>query len=542
MTSAEERYQKRFVEIGGLEMAYVEEGAGDPIVLLHGNPSSSYQWRNVIPHLTGLGRCIAPDLIGMGDSAKLSGSGPESYRLVEHRKFLDALLETLDVSERVTLVLHDWGSALGFDWAYRNPSAVRGIAYMEAFVATIDSWSDWPAEGVAMFQAIRSDAGEAMVLGQNFFVEKVLPTEVLRGLSEAEMKVYRRPYLDPGESRRPTLSWPRQVPVSREPQRRLRHHSPVRAMARPVGPSEALHRVRPRRDVREPPADRQVVAQPDAHHCHGRPFRPGGRTGRDRSGDRRLAPRPSVNGSKPLPLPGRKGVRHAGSVRMFLPPGEPAAGPWRVAPLEELLEIVVRAAGDPVSHPRIVAVDGRGASGKSTLAKRLAAAVLASAVVSTDEVAWHHSFFGWTELLATGVLQPGRRGEAVSYRPPAWRERGRPGAIEVPAGRELLIVEGVGAGRRELAELLDAVVWVQSDFEVAERRGIARDLGEGVNGDEEETVAFWHEWMAEELVFLAQQRPWERACVVVAGTLARANRTRPSPPGTPTGALVAHDG
>jgi haloalkane dehalogenase len=217
MTSAEERYQKRFVEIRGLEMAYVEEGAGDPIVLLHGNPSSSYQWRNVIPHLTDLGRCIAPDLIGMGDSAKLSGSGPGSYRLVEHRKFLDALLEALDVSERVTLVLHDWGSALGFDWAYRNPSAVRGIAYMEAFVATIDSWSDWPAEGVAMFQAIRSDAGEAMVLGQNFFVEKVLPTEVLRGLSEAEMRVYRRPYLDPGESRRPTLSWPRQVPVAREP-------------------------------------------------------------------------------------------------------------------------------------------------------------------------------------------------------------------------------------------------------------------------------------------------------------------------------------
>jgi hypothetical protein len=210
---------------------------------------------------------------------------------------------------------------------------------------------------------------------------------------------------------------------------------------------------------------------------------------------------------------------------MLLPPGEPAAGPWRVAPLNELVETVVRAAGDPASRPRIVAVDGRSASGKSTLATRLSAAVPASAVVSTDDVAWQHSFFGWAELLATGVLQPCRRGEAVSYRPPAWRERGRAGAIEVPAGLELLIVEGVGAGRRELTELLDAVVWVQSDFEVAERRGIARDLADGVNGDREETVSFWHEWMAQELVFLAHQRPWERACVVVAGS----SRTRIGP-------------
>jgi energy-coupling factor transporter ATP-binding protein EcfA2 len=203
---------------------------------------------------------------------------------------------------------------------------------------------------------------------------------------------------------------------------------------------------------------------------------------------------------------------------MFLPPGEPAAGPWRVAQLAELVEVVVGAGGGPASGPRIVAVDGRSASGKSTLANRLSAAVPASAVVSTDDIAWHHSYFGWAELLATGVLQPCRRGEAVSYRPRAWQERGRAGAIEVPAGRELLIVEGVGAGRRELTDLLDAVVWVQSDFELAERRGLARDIAKGINGDEEETVSFWHEWMAEEVVFLAQQRPWERACVVVAGT------------------------
>ncbi len=180
--------------------------------------------------------------------------------------------------------------------------------------------------------------------------------------------------------------------------------------------------------------------------------------------------------------------------------------------------MVARTAADPEGRPRVVAVDGRGASGKSTLASRLSAAVPASVVVSTDDIAWHHSFFGWADLLAVGVLEPARRGDEVSFRPPAWQDRGRVGAIEVPVGQELLIVEGVGAGRRELTELLDAVVWVQSDYEEAERRGIARDVAQGVNGDREQTVAFWHEWMAEELEFLAQQRPWERACAVVAGT------------------------
>ena len=217
MIPAEERYPKRFAEVHGLRMAYVDEGAGDPIVLLHGNPSSSYQWRNVIPYLTDLGRCIAPDLIGMGDSAKLPDRGPGSYLLAEHRAYLDALLEQLEVRDRVTLVLHDWGSALGFDWAYRHPDAMRGIAYMEAFVATIPSWDDWPPEAIAFFRAIRSERGEAMVLDDNLFVEQVLPSEVLRGLTEAELAVYRRPYLRPGEDRRPTLSWPRQVPVAGEP-------------------------------------------------------------------------------------------------------------------------------------------------------------------------------------------------------------------------------------------------------------------------------------------------------------------------------------
>jgi len=211
-------------------------------------------------------------------------------------------------------------------------------------------------------------------------------------------------------------------------------------------------------------------------------------------------------------------MRQTPAVDMSLPADEPAARPWRVATLAELLEVIFEAAEAPEGRPRVVAVDGRGASGKSTLANRLYAAVPTCTVVSTDDVAWYHSFFGWTELLATGVLEPARRGESVSYRPPAWQERGRAGAIEVPAGRQLLIVEGVGAGRRELTDLLDAVVWVQSDFDVAEQRGIARDVAEGVNGDAEAAANFWHEWMAEELIFLADQRPWERACVVVAGT------------------------
>jgi hypothetical protein len=206
------------------------------------------------------------------------------------------------------------------------------------------------------------------------------------------------------------------------------------------------------------------------------------------------------------------------AMDMSLPAEEPAAHPWRVATLAELLEVIFEATEAPKGRPRVVAVDGRGASGKSTLARRLSAAVSTCTVVSTDDVAWYHSFFDWAELLTTGVLEPARRGERVSYQPPAWRERGRAGAIEVPTGQQLLLVEGVGAGRRDLADLLDAVVWVQSDFDLAEKRGIARDVAQGVNGDADEAARFWHEWMAEELTFLADQRPWERACAIVAGT------------------------
>jgi haloalkane dehalogenase len=197
-------------------MAYVEVGAGDPIVFLHGNPTSSYLWRNVIPYMRDLGRCIAPDLIGMGDSSKLPDSGPASYTFVEHKRYLDALLDGLGVQERVTFVVHDWGSALGFDWANRHRDGVKGVAYMEALVRP-STWAEFPSEARPMFQALRSPAGEAMVLEQNMFVERALPGSVIRQLTQEEMAEYRRPFLEPGESRRPTLTWPRQIPIDGEP-------------------------------------------------------------------------------------------------------------------------------------------------------------------------------------------------------------------------------------------------------------------------------------------------------------------------------------
>ena len=210
-------YKKRRAQVLGREMAYIEAGEGDPIVFLHGNPTSSYLWRNIIPHLEGLGRCIAPDLIGMGDSEKLPDSGPNSYRFVEHRRYLDALLEALDVRERVTLVLHDWGSGLGFDWANRHRSAVKGIAFMEAITAP-QGKDHWDSMGMRpVLEALRGDAGEKMVLEENFFIEEILPKAIIRPLRSEEMAEYRRPFTAPGEDRRPTLTWPRQIPIEGEP-------------------------------------------------------------------------------------------------------------------------------------------------------------------------------------------------------------------------------------------------------------------------------------------------------------------------------------
>ena len=217
MISAAFPYPKKRRRVLGREMAYAEVGQGDPIVLLHGNPTSSYLWRNILPHLQPLGRCIAPDLIGMGDSDKLPHSGPGSYRFVEHRSYLDALLEALDVRERVTFVIHDWGSALGFDWANRHREAVKGIAYMEAIVGP-QYWDHWDKFGMrSVLQALRSDASEAMVLRDNFFIEQILPKAILRTLSAEEMTAYRRPFAEPGEGRRPTLTWPREIPIEGEP-------------------------------------------------------------------------------------------------------------------------------------------------------------------------------------------------------------------------------------------------------------------------------------------------------------------------------------
>lgn len=209
-------HPKRKIEVLGHEMAYVEMGEGDPILFLHGNPTSSYLWRNVMPLLADQGRCIAPDLIGMGDSDKLEPSGPERYQFVEHRRYLDAFLDALGIRQRATLVIHDWGSALGFDWAHRHPDAVLGIAYMEAIVRPM-TWDEWPAAIRDLFRGFRSDAGEQMVLEKNVFVDRVLPGSVLRGLGEAEMAVYRAPFARAGEDRRPTLTWPRQIPLDGEP-------------------------------------------------------------------------------------------------------------------------------------------------------------------------------------------------------------------------------------------------------------------------------------------------------------------------------------
>jgi haloalkane dehalogenase len=216
MTGAKPYAPLRFRDVNGKRMAYIDEGEGDAIVFQHGNPTSSYLWRNVLPHLEGLGRLVACDLIGMGGSEKLSPSGPDRYNYAEQREYLFALWDALELGDRVVLVLHDWGSALGFDWANNHRDRVQGIAYMEALAMPV-SWSDWPGPIRAVFQAFRSPQGEQMVLEQNTFCEGVLPGGVQRKLTDEEMDHYREPFRNPGEDRRPTLSWPRNIPVDGEP-------------------------------------------------------------------------------------------------------------------------------------------------------------------------------------------------------------------------------------------------------------------------------------------------------------------------------------
>jgi haloalkane dehalogenase len=216
MNAAKPYGQLQYREVNGKRMAYIDEGQGHAIVFAHGNPTSSYLWRNVMPHLEGLGRLVACDMIGMGGSEKLSPSGPDRYHYAEQRDYLFPLWDTLNLGDNVTLVLHDWGSALGFDWANQHRDRVQGIAFMEAIVAPT-SWSEFPNNVRGVFQGFRSPDGEKMVLEQNLFVEAVLPGAIQRRLSDEEMDHYRRPFVNPGEDRRPTLSWPRNIPIDGQP-------------------------------------------------------------------------------------------------------------------------------------------------------------------------------------------------------------------------------------------------------------------------------------------------------------------------------------
>ncbi len=212
--SASDTHSRKTIPILDSEMTYVDTGTGAPVVFLHGNPTSSYLWRNVIPHVAPDARCLAPDLIGMGRSGKRPDG---SYRFVDHYEYLDAWFEAVLPNEKVILVIHDWGSGLGFHWAHEHPDRVEGIVYMEAIVMPLN-WSDWPEAARKIFQGMRSEAGEDMVLQKNVFVDRILPASVLRGLTDEEMKIYRAPYMEPGESRRPTLTWPREIPIDFKPE------------------------------------------------------------------------------------------------------------------------------------------------------------------------------------------------------------------------------------------------------------------------------------------------------------------------------------
>jgi haloalkane dehalogenase len=203
------------VEVLGTGIAYGDSGSGRPVVFLHGNPTSSYLWRNVIPHVEPVARCLAPDLVGMGESGESMTRGDERYTFADHSRHLDAWFDGLDLTD-VVLVGHDWGGALGFDWASRHPERTAGLVYMETIVRPV-SWDDWPEAARGIFQGMRSGAGEEMVLEKNVFVERILPASILRRLEPEEMDAYRRPFAEAGESRRPTLTWPRQIPVDGEP-------------------------------------------------------------------------------------------------------------------------------------------------------------------------------------------------------------------------------------------------------------------------------------------------------------------------------------
>lgn len=213
--SAEFKFDKQRVSVLDAQMAYVDVGetGGETVVFLHGNPTSSYLWRNIIPHVAEKARCIAPDLIGMGDSQKL----PElEYRFIDHRRYLDAFLDAVVPEGKITLVIHDWGSALGFDWARRNEQRVAGLAFME-FITPVASWNEFPEVGRDLFRSFRAtETGRELLIEQNFFIEKVLPGGVVRKLGETEMNHYRAPFLE-AESREPLYRFPNELPIEGEP-------------------------------------------------------------------------------------------------------------------------------------------------------------------------------------------------------------------------------------------------------------------------------------------------------------------------------------
>ena len=208
--------KKKFISINNKKMAYVEEGVGRPLLFLHGNPTSSYLWRNIISKLSNKFKCYAPDLIGMGDSDKLDNPAQENYSLKEHIKWFDDFINGIKLDKQIILVIHDWGSAIGFDFAKKYPKRIGGIVYMEAIVRPM-KWNEWPENATKAFKLLRSEAGEELILEKNIFVERILPSSIIRKLSDEEMNHYRKPFLKVGSDRQPTLSWPRQIPLNEEP-------------------------------------------------------------------------------------------------------------------------------------------------------------------------------------------------------------------------------------------------------------------------------------------------------------------------------------
>ena len=210
------KYEKKFIDVNGKQMAYVDEGSGDTVLFLHGNPTSSYLWRNIAPHVEDTNRIVIPDLIGMGDSEKLDGEDNSGYKYHGQYEYLTGLMDKLDLGDSIHLVIHDWGSAMGFQFARENPNRIKSITYMEAIVMPL-TWDQWPDAATKIFGLFRSEAGEELVLEKNFFVERILLGDSLSGYSDEEKEEYIRPFINSGEDRRPTLTWPRQIPLDGEP-------------------------------------------------------------------------------------------------------------------------------------------------------------------------------------------------------------------------------------------------------------------------------------------------------------------------------------